>query len=271
MVGRRHRPQGRFRRRALALRAVVPPSAPLSPHLQHLPSLVGVPELRRRGADGGDRRRAQLRGDAGGRPDLRHLRRVPHRHGRRRRSTARRPSWCSRATRCAWRLPPSAAASSSTRAPRRLTKDRARPHGVPEARRRGAASTSARSRSAMRELLADDPQLESRPTFLFFKGAASGLFAEGAKQLQRRRQRSAGAAHRHQVRARLAQVLQALRRAVRGLRRQADLPRVRRRGARAPRPADPRVPRAARPPGAAARAAPRRPAPARPRAAAATS
>jgi len=34
------------------------------------------------------------------------------------------------------------------------------------------------------ELLAGDPELESRPTFLFFKGAASGLFAEGAKQLR---------------------------------------------------------------------------------------
>jgi len=35
-----------------------------------------------------------------------------------------------------------------------------------------------------RVLLAKDPDLESRPTFLFFKGAASGLFAEGAKQLR---------------------------------------------------------------------------------------
>ena len=35
-----------------------------------------------------------------------------------------------------------------------------------------------------RELLAGDAQLESRPTFLFFKGAASGLFAEGTKQLR---------------------------------------------------------------------------------------
>jgi Fur family ferric uptake transcriptional regulator len=34
------------------------------------------------------------------------------------------------------------------------------------------------------QLAAGDPQLESRPTFLFFKGAASGLFAEGAKQLR---------------------------------------------------------------------------------------
>jgi Fur family ferric uptake transcriptional regulator len=36
-----------------------------------------------------------------------------------------------------------------------------------------------------RELLQEDPQLESRPTFLFFKGAANGLFAAGADQLAR--------------------------------------------------------------------------------------
>jgi Fur family ferric uptake transcriptional regulator len=35
------------------------------------------------------------------------------------------------------------------------------------------------------ELLAEDPQLESRPTFLFFKGAAHGLFAEGAETLRK--------------------------------------------------------------------------------------
>jgi Fur family transcriptional regulator, ferric uptake regulator len=35
------------------------------------------------------------------------------------------------------------------------------------------------------ELLHRDPQLESRPTFLFFKGAANGLFAEGAERLSR--------------------------------------------------------------------------------------
>src|SRR5687768_15344770 len=34
-----------------------------------------------------------------------------------------------------------------------------------------------------RELLHEDPELESRPTFLFFKGAANGLFAAGADQL----------------------------------------------------------------------------------------
>ena len=35
------------------------------------------------------------------------------------------------------------------------------------------------------ELLQQDPQLESHPTFLFFKGAANGLFAAGAEELSR--------------------------------------------------------------------------------------
>jgi Fur family ferric uptake transcriptional regulator len=35
------------------------------------------------------------------------------------------------------------------------------------------------------DLTANDPQLESRPTFLFFKGAASGLFAAGAEELRK--------------------------------------------------------------------------------------
>ena len=35
------------------------------------------------------------------------------------------------------------------------------------------------------ELLAQDPGLESRPTFLFFKGAANGLFAAGADELKK--------------------------------------------------------------------------------------
>jgi Fur family transcriptional regulator, ferric uptake regulator len=34
-------------------------------------------------------------------------------------------------------------------------------------------------------LLLQDPQLESRPTFLFFKGAANGLFAEAAEEVSR--------------------------------------------------------------------------------------
>jgi rubrerythrin len=36
-----------------------------------------------------------------------------------------------------------------------------------------------------RELLAQDPRLESQPTFLFVKGAANGLFAAGTEELQR--------------------------------------------------------------------------------------
>src|SRR5690606_18916765 len=36
-----------------------------------------------------------------------------------------------------------------------------------------------------RKLLEQDPKLEARPTFLFFKGAANGLFAAGADQLRR--------------------------------------------------------------------------------------
>jgi Fur family ferric uptake transcriptional regulator len=34
------------------------------------------------------------------------------------------------------------------------------------------------------ELIASDPTLESRPTFLFFKGAAQGIFAEGTEKLR---------------------------------------------------------------------------------------
>lgn len=34
-------------------------------------------------------------------------------------------------------------------------------------------------------LLERDPELESRPTFLFFKGAANGLFAEGTEELRK--------------------------------------------------------------------------------------
>ena len=95
-------------------------------------------------------------------------------------------------------------------------------------------------------LAASDPQLESRPTFLFFKGAASGLFAAGAKELHQRGERPAGAAHRHPVRARIARVLQALRRTLRGFRGEAGVSRVRGRRAGAPRAAGARVPRAAR-------------------------
>ena len=117
------------------------------------------------------------------------------------------------------------------------------------ARRR---NTSASSRPATGDLVAAIPTLESQPTFLFFKGAANGLFAAGTEELEEGRRRSPGAARRHPLRARLAQVLQEVRRAVRGVGRQAHLPRVRRRGTRPPRPADSRVPEPGRAPGAGA-------------------
>jgi rubrerythrin len=36
-----------------------------------------------------------------------------------------------------------------------------------------------------KQLLAANPELESRPAFLFFKGAANGLFSEGTARLSR--------------------------------------------------------------------------------------
>jgi Fur family ferric uptake transcriptional regulator len=40
--------------------------------------------------------------------------------------------------------------------------------------------------SRYQELLASHPQLEAQPTFLFFKGAANGLFAAGAEELTKK-------------------------------------------------------------------------------------
>ena len=94
------------------------------------------------------------------------------------------------------------------------------------------------------ELLQRDPQLESRPTFLFFKGAANGLFAEGTDRLARGVNDQQALLIGIRVRAGFPQVLQEVRRALRGLGGQADLPGICRRGAAAPRAADPRVPRA---------------------------
>ena len=62
---------------------------------------------------------------------------------------------------------------------------RARPQGVPGP---GAGGEGAprQARGALQASCSQrDPQLESRPTFLFFKGAANGLFAEGAERLLR--------------------------------------------------------------------------------------
>ena len=91
---------------------------------------------------------------------------------------------CSPAMRCASPSPPSAAAWSSTRAARSWSRIRAAARSSSSWRRKRRhhlATLEAR----YQELLSKDPQLESRPTFLFFKGAANGLFAAGADQLRR--------------------------------------------------------------------------------------
>src|SRR5438552_8227752 len=71
-------------------------------------------------------------------------------------------------------------------------------------------------------------------------------------QAAKGRQRPASSAHRDQVRARVTQFLQAVRRALRRLPRKADLPGVRRRRTRASGSAHPRIPHAHRPPGTTA-------------------
>ena len=81
-------------------------------------------------------------------------------------------------------LPPSAAAWSSTRAPPSIARDsrgKAVFQKLAEEEKEHLGTLEAR----YRELLAQDPQLESRPTFLFFKGAANGLFAAGAEELKK--------------------------------------------------------------------------------------
>src|ERR671913_239932 len=66
----------------------------------------------------------------------------------------------------------------------RLTKD-ARGRKVFEDLAREEKEHLGKLEARYKELLQRDPKLESRPTFLFFKGAANGLFAEGAEQLLR--------------------------------------------------------------------------------------
>jgi Fur family ferric uptake transcriptional regulator len=100
-----------------------------------------------------------------------------------RRSTARRPGSSSRATRCGWRSRPSAAASSST--PRRGHDQDKRGRTVFQKLAEEEKEHLGTLQRRYKVLLAKDPQLESRPTFLFFKGAASSLFASGAEELSK--------------------------------------------------------------------------------------
>ena len=251
---RRDRAEGRFRRGPVPVRALVPASAALPSDLQDLQPVVRVPQLRHRGAGRGGRGGARLHAAAERAADLRHVRGLPDRTARRS-PTAARPELLF--ARDALRIAIATERSGLefyTRAAS-ITRD-ARGRRVFEKLAEEEKEHLGTLEARYRELLQQDPQLESRPTFLFFKGAANGLFAAGAEQLTKGVDDQTGAADRHPLRARLAPVLQAIRRAVRGLRGQADLPRVRRRRAGAPRAADPRVPRARR---AAARAArPRR-------------
>ncbi len=66
----------------------------------------------------------------------------------------------------------------------RLTKD-ARGRQVFERLAGEEQEHLAKLEARYQELLAQDPELESRPTFLFFKGAADGLFAAGAEELSK--------------------------------------------------------------------------------------
>ena len=66
----------------------------------------------------------------------------------------------------------------------RLTKD-ARGRKVFEDLAREEKEHLTKLEARYKELLQRDSKLESRPTFLFFKGAAHGLFAEGAERLLR--------------------------------------------------------------------------------------
>ena len=200
----------------------------------------------------------EFHADADGGPDLRHCARSAGPAGTTRRSTARRPSWCSRATRCGWRSRPSAAAWSSTRAPASLTKDRARPDGLSEARRPRSASTSARSKQRYRELVATRSGSSNRGRRFCSSRARRTVSSTKAPRKLRKGVNDQQALligikcerGSHKFFKRYGERFE-------DSRGQTDLSRVRRRGARAPRAADPRIPRAARAPAPDAAAAPR--------------
>ena len=73
---------------------------------------------------------------------------------------------------------------SSTPAPSKLVKN-SRGRHVFEKLAEEEVDHLHRLEARYRALLERDPELESRPTFLFFKGAANGLFAEGTEQLRK--------------------------------------------------------------------------------------
>ena len=174
--------QGGFRRRA---RALSPHAAPARFHLIcAVPRVIRVSQLGRRG-HGRNRGGAQFHRHADARPDSRRVRGVPVRADA---STAAGAIGGSTTelvfARDALRIAIATERSGLefyTRAAN-LTQD---PRGRTVFKKLAVEEREHLStlETRYRDLIAQDPQLESRPTFLFFKGAASGLFAEGAKKL----------------------------------------------------------------------------------------
>ena len=120
------------------------------------------------------------------RADLRHLRGVPHR--------ARAPRPSRRTTelvfaRDALRIAIATERSGLefyTRAARADARTRAAARVFQKLADEEKRAPRRRSRRATASCSQQDPQLESRPTFLFFKGAANGLFAAGAERARAR-------------------------------------------------------------------------------------
>jgi len=81
------------------------------------------------------------------------------------------PRWCSRATRCAWRSPPSAAGWSFYTPRRQPDHGSARPLRLPEAGRRGRrAPRHARDALSPADCRRSGPSKSRPPPFLFFQG-----------------------------------------------------------------------------------------------------
>ena len=116
--------------------------------------------------------------------DLRDVRGMPQRHGGPRPKSRRwAPIWCSPATRCASRSATERSGFEFYNHAARITRD-ARGRKVFRDLAQEEKHHLGQLEARYNDLLQRDPQLESRPTFLFFKRAASGLFAEAAAQLE---------------------------------------------------------------------------------------
>ena len=155
-----------------------------------LQPVVRVPELGHRGADrGGRAARAVSRRAQSVLQMLRHVRELPDRaHGQRAGGADRERV---RARRAADRDCDRAQRPRVLHARGAHHARRARPQGVRAASPTRRRSTSASSRRATASSSPQNPTLEAQPTFLFFKGAANGLFAAGTEELKKGVRRSA--------------------------------------------------------------------------------